>query len=106
MSTPEQKVMKDVVKWLNSKKIFWINIKTMGTWDGKLGIYRQSPYTLRGTSDLLILYQAQPIFIELKTTKGKQSADQKLFQKMIENEGCEYHVVRKVEDLMSLFPRA
>lgn len=97
--------MKEVVKWLNDHHLFWINIKTTGTWDARLGMYRQSPYTLTGTSDLLVLHQAQPIFIELKAPKGKQSADQKLFQKIIENEGCEYHVVRGVDDLIPLFPR-
>ena len=104
MSTPEQKVMKSVVKWLNDHGIFWINIKTMGTWDASLGMYRQSPYTMKGTSDLLILHQAQPIFIELKTSKGRQSPDQKLFENRIKDEGCEYHVVRNIKQLQDIFP--
>lgn len=97
--------MKEVVKWLNDHGLFWINIKTTGTWDPTKRVYRESPYTLRGTSDLLVLHQSQPLFIELKAPKGKQSVEQKTFQKMIENEGCEYHVVRSADDLALLFPK-
>lgn len=96
--------MKKVVKWLNDHGLFWINIKTTGTWDARKQVYRESPYTLKGTSDLLVLHQSQPIFIELKA-KGKQSVEQKTFEKMIVNEGCEYHVVRSVDDLAQLFPK-
>jgi hypothetical protein len=103
-STPEQKVMKPVVKWLNDHGIFWINIKTMGTWDARLNAYRKSPYTMRGTSDLLVIHQSQPIFIELKSFRGRQSADQKLFEKIIHNEGCEYYVVHNVKELQAIFP--
>lgn len=50
-----------------------------------------------------MIHQCQPVFIELKAAKGKQSADQVLFQQEIENEGCEYYVVRKVDDLVGIF---
>jgi len=98
--TPEQKVMKAVTDYLNLKKIFWINIKTTGTWDSKLQIYRTSPYTLKGTADLLVIKNCDPIFCELKAKSGRQSADQKLFQKMCENEGVEYYIIRSIDDLI------
>lgn len=97
--TPEQKVMKAVTDYLNKKKIFWLNIKTTGTWDAKLNIYRTSPYTLKGTADLLVIKKGDPIFCELKAKAGRMSADQKLFQKLCEAEGIEYYIIRSTDDL-------
>lgn len=43
-----------------------------------------------GVSDLVILTKEKPYFVEIKTKKGKQSENQKLFQKDIENLGYTY----------------
>ena len=56
-----------------------------------------------GTADFLILtkFQLVPriIFLELKGDKGRQSPEQRAFQKLVENQLAEYYVVRSIEEL-------
>ncbi len=40
------------------------------------------------------------IFLELKSTKGKQTQEQQDFQKMAEAQGCEYCVIRSIDELI------
>ena len=72
----------------------------------------------KGTADLLVLmgescpitFQDKPmnlfisrmIFIELKSDKGRQSADQKQFQSMVEAQGAEYELIRSLEALQEI----
>ncbi len=42
------------------------------------------------------------IFIEIKSTKGKQSPDQKEFEVMIKRFHCRYAIVRNVEELQEI----
>jgi len=63
-----------------------------------------------GTSDFIVIgnngrhdapNKAYPMvyFLELKSDKGKQSDIQKAFQEMVQNQYCEYHIIRSLEDL-------
>jgi len=94
--------MKAVSDYLTLKRHFWIRINTQGQYDARLGKYRTSPYTMRGVADLLIIHQGQPVFIELKTAKGRQSPDQILFEKHCDEHAVEYAVVRSVDDIIGL----
>ena len=54
---------------------------------------------IKGESDLtLFTKQGQTIFIEIKTPSGRQSAEQKHFQKVVESYGFRYIILRSVED--------
>ena len=67
-----------------------------------------------GTADFFVLYSGKPItleyannnprviFLELKSEKGKQRLEQGAFQKVVENQGAEYHIVRSIEDLENI----
>ncbi len=39
------------------------------------------------------------IFLELKGEKGKQRPEQGAFQKLVEAQGAEYHIIRLIEEL-------
>ena len=39
------------------------------------------------------------IFLELKSEKGKQRPEQGAFQRLVENCGAEYHIIRSIEEL-------
>ncbi|MDD5081754.1 MAG: VRR-NUC domain-containing protein [Dehalococcoidales bacterium] len=71
---------------------------------GKEGEFRRRVKGARkGTADLLVIYGAQGlaqiVFLELKSTKGKQSPEQKGFQAEVEAHGCRYFIVRSQEEL-------
>jgi len=62
----------------------------------------QSLGSHRGIADLYALKNGRHAWIEVKTLKGKQSADQVKFQQMVEGNGGTYIVARSVEDVMNI----
>ena len=73
----------------------------------------------KGTADLMVIrrvemhrsagfpifyaqYEPQVIFLELKSAKGKQRPEQGAFQLLIESQGASYHIVRSIEQLISI----
>ena len=65
----------------------------------------------KGTADFVVMKscfenknpwmpQTIVIFLELKSTKGKQTQEQRDFQKMAEAQGCEYYVIRSIDELI------
>lgn len=102
-STPEGKVKKEVTQYLTKRGHFWLDLKTMGTFDPKLGKYRKSPYTKPGTPDLVCTPNGQAVFLELKREKGgRLSPDQILMREIIKNAGCEWYLIRSVKDVIAI----
>jgi len=54
---------------------------------------------LAGASDLIFVFRGKVIFLEIKTTTGRQDPAQKEFQSRIEANGFRYYLVRSVEDV-------
>ena len=73
------------------------------------GKYYKIQLCEEGTADILILkrrkhspndgWKLRCIFIELKSTTGKQSEAQKEFQKLVIKQGASYYLVRDIETL-------
>ncbi len=61
---------------------------------------------IKGASDFLAItapdWGNDIHFIECKSDTGKQSADQKAFQEMVEKLGCEYILARTLEDVSEI----
>ena len=57
---------------------------------------------LSGVSDLVVVLKGRIIFIEVKNAVGKQSPNQKRFQKQVENLGFPYHLVRTLESFKKI----
>jgi len=55
-----------------------------------------------GVADLTLLGNGTCLFIEVKTETGEQSADQIRFQKMVENLGFTYKIVRDLETFQGI----
>lgn len=57
-----------------------------------------------GVADLTYLKgNGQLVFIECKTATGKQSPEQKQWQKLIEENGYRYEIVRSIDDAKKIF---
>jgi len=54
---------------------------------------------MAGTSDLEIIKDGKPIFIELKSARGKTSSAQNAFKILVEEQGASYSIVRSLEEL-------
>jgi len=57
---------------------------------------------LSGVSDLVVVLKNKIVFLEVKTAKGRQSKSQKDFEHRVTLLGHEYHVVRSVDDVISI----
>ena len=60
--------------------------------------HKNMGYT-NGQSDLIVGNKGHFWALELKTSKGVQSADQKLFQEMCERRVLSYRIIRSFQDL-------
>jgi len=54
---------------------------------------------VKGNIDTMIRPRCRVIFLELKSETGKQSLEQGAFQKIVENQGASYFIIRSIEDL-------
>lgn len=55
-----------------------------------------------GVPDINVVKDGFYIGLEVKTKTGKISPNQKIFQQLLEENGGEYHIVVKIEDLQEL----
>ena len=53
---------------------------------------------LSGVNDLVIIHKGMYYGLEVKTAKGKQKPEQKLFERNILKAGGKYEIVRSLED--------
>jgi hypothetical protein len=59
-----------------------------------------------GSPDIVCVINGQYVGIECKGTKGKQSDNQKDFQRRLEAAGGRYILARSLDDVVSTFQRA
>lgn len=58
-----------------------------------------SRFTTNGAPDIIIVIGGLFIGLEFKTYRGKQSEDQKTFQKNLEAAGGFYFIIKSIKDL-------
>lgn len=61
-------------------------------------MYKKSLGLISGVSDLVVVTQDEVIFVEVKTSTGRQSKKQKEFQLKVELLGYRYLLVRSLDD--------
>ena len=59
-------------------------------------------YGVPGMADIAGIWRARPYEIEIKLTKGRQTQEQKNWQRAVERAGGTYLLWRSVEDVKSL----
>lgn len=86
---PEKLIENQILVYLKSRKVFAWKIKSVGTYDERLGRFRKSsPLYRLGVSDILGIYRGIPIAIEVKSAKGQLSDVQRGFiTEFVENGG-------------------
>ncbi len=68
--------------------------------DGRF--YSLPKYSKRGIPDIILIKDGKFIGLEVKTPKGRQSENQKLFEEQSKDAGAEYHLIRSLDDLPKL----
>ena len=97
MSTPESRIQLQIIHHIKARGWVVGKTKTMGVKRGKSFCF--DPYTFRGFSDLVAFINHKIYFIEVKSETGKQSFDQIVFQKLVEDAGLTYILARSIEDV-------
>ena len=103
MKESENDVVSSICQWLEYKpQYFFWRQNSVGVWDAKNQIHRKPPkWCIKGVSDIIVLAHATVVFIECKTTKGKQSEVQKQFQADVERHGYQYILATSVDDVIA-----
>lgn len=106
-TTTEGKIQTAIIKYLKGRGYFCWRNNNGATYDQKMnggyGGYRSNPGLLKGVPDILLIPD-DGIFtgIEVKTPKGKQSADQVLFERRCKRKNGRYYTVRSVDEVKKL----
>ena len=99
----EAQIQKAIMQWGQYKKVLMHRINVIGTPLHKDGLTVYRPSTNKGMADIhaTVLVESIPVsvWLEVKTRKGKLSANQKAFQESIEAAGGYYYVVRSIDDV-------
>lgn len=100
----EMDIQKAICDYLALKKYFFWRQNNVPVYNSKLKRFRAMPkYSMNGIPDIFLLPEGGKIvFLEVKTPKGVQSANQKEFQKSVEELGYTYHIVKSVDDVIDL----
>jgi hypothetical protein len=93
----EAEIQAAIVKALSRLGFLIIHVPNQAT----RGRYRYSGL-LPGAPDLIVIGHNKIYFIEVKRHGGKQSPSQIIVQQMIEERGFRYHVVRSVDEALSV----
>jgi hypothetical protein len=93
----ESEIQAAIVKALSQLGFLVIHVPNQAT----RGRFRYSGL-LPGAPDLIVIGRNRIYFMEVKKHNGKQSPSQIFVQRMIEERGFEYHVVRSLDDALSV----
>lgn len=95
----EANALRSIIEYLNWQqmkgKLFFSRINTTGIYDEQLKRYRtMSSGTFRGFPDIIVVANALPIFIEVKSHNGKQSTYQVAIEAELTKQGAVYILAR------------
>lgn len=91
------------LKEKQGKLMYWRqnNIQPSGFKNGKRFFYKTNNHSKKGIPDIIVIKDGFFIGLEIKD-KGKQSPDQKAFEKLVKENGAEYHIIKRLEDLKEI----
>lgn len=101
----ESKIQQECYQWYHNKfclknhspKMCIFSVPNEGS-NAREQMYKKSLGMRSGVSDMIVLKPNKVLFIEFKDEKGKQSDNQKEFEKTVSDLGFEYHVVRSLDE--------
>jgi hypothetical protein len=100
----EAPILSAILKFLESKKLFYIRISMSGVFrnlGGGQGVMTEN--SAEGISDIIVPYNQYTFWLEVKSNTGEQSPSQKTFELNIKRSGQIYKLVtsvRQVEEIL------
>ena len=106
---PEEVLQAEIIRWYRSQypehhPMYYLLVSNdNNAISAQQGMKAKAQGRVAGVADLTFYKPGgQPILIELKTPTGRQSPDQKKWQKAVENAGYRYVIVRSLEDFKKI----
>jgi len=93
----ESELSKLVQDYLESQGFQWFWRNQVYKGRVKSGAYLHTGK--KGIADIILIARGSTIYLELKTVTGKQSPEQKLFQKHCIDNNQPYFIIKNLEDL-------
>lgn len=90
-----------IVQYLKLNRVFCFSVPNGGKRNAITGSFLKKEGQLAGVSDLIILLPKRCVFVEIKTSKGKQQDTQKVFEKQVKELGFEYLIWRSLDDAIN-----
>ncbi len=99
----ETDIQNAICEYLAAKRVFFWRQNVVPIYNSKTEKFRAMPkYSLTGVSDIIALKKGVPYFIEVKRPKGVQSNNQKVFEKLVTDNGGIYAVVTSIDGVIRL----
>lgn len=106
----ESYIQSEIVKWFTNNHCLktnfprWLifSVPNGGLRNKKEAVRLRSEGLLPGVSDLIVVYNYELLYIEVKTDGGTQSKEQKEFQSRVENLGFKYFVVHSLDEFKGI----
>lgn len=98
---PEHNIQVDIVNYLRLQRVFCFAVPNGGLRNLITAAFLKKEGATAGVSDLIILLPKECIFVEVKTKTGRQSEEQKNFQRAVELLGFKYYVWRSLDDAIN-----
>ena len=107
MRQKESEIQSEIIDFLSileeQGKLFFQRTNNTTVYDPKWKQFRSlAKGQKKGFPDILILKKGRTIGIEIKTSTGTQSKEQKLIEQNFIEQGMEYYVVRSIEDVIKV----
>jgi len=105
MNKAEDRIQQEIVQWFNNtypslRGLLCYNLNnSQNAIDGNRNKMKG---LIAGRSDLVLYYAGRAYMIELKTLKGRQADEQKVWQKLIESHGFMYFIIKDLKEFQQL----
>ena len=97
MKHEEHKIQCAIIQYLRLSKVFCFAIPNGGKRDKREGARLKSEGVLPGVADIEMWSNNKTYFIEVKTEKGRQTTEQKDFERICVAHGHEYKIWRSID---------
>lgn len=100
----ESKFQIACVKWFRYSypNAIIFSIPNGGSRNAREGKILKAEGVMAGVADLQIISQDKMFFIEMKTAKGRQNANQKAFEEKVNKLGFKYFICRSFDDFQNI----
>lgn len=99
----EKDIQLAICDYLSLKGHFFWRQNTTAIFERKTNSFRPMPkYSMNGIPDIIVIRDGFFIGLEVKQPKGKQSENQKIFEKLCKENGAEYYVVTSIDDVQNI----